>query len=64
MRTERNLQRFRARLDMSADPMPLIGQFLNEVTGVFEDDRLAMEEIEDLNQWLEDTLDTAGIETP
>ena len=64
LRIERNLQQFRARLNMTAEPMPLIGQFLGEVTAAFEDDRLTMEEVEGFNRFIEDPLDSAGVETP
>ncbi len=57
MRTERNLQRFRARLDMTAEPMPLMGQFLAQVTASLEDDELSVEEIEGLNRFMEEVLD-------
>jgi hypothetical protein len=62
LRIERNLQRLRARLDMTADPMPLMGSFLSEVTTVFDDDRLTVDEVVGLNVWIEDVLDGTGAE--
>lgn len=64
MRTDRNLQRFRARLDMTAEPMPLMGQFLAQVTTALEDDELSTEEIEGLNGFMEEVLDGTGTLDP
>jgi len=64
MRTERNLQRFRARLDMTAEPMPLMGQFLAEVTTALEDDELSTEEVDGLNLFMENVLDGTGAVEP
>ena len=64
MRTERNLQRFRARLDMTAEPMPLMGQFLAEVTTALEDDELGTEEVDGLNLFMEDVLEAAETVQP
>ena len=64
MRTDRNLQRFRARLDMTAEPMPLMGQFLAQVTTALEDDELSTEEIEGLNVFMEEVLDGTGTLDP
>ncbi len=60
MRTDRNLQRFRARLDVTAEPMPLMGQFLAEVTTALEDDVFSAEEVDGLNRFMEDVLDGSG----
>ena len=64
MRIDRNLQRFRVRLDMTAEPMPLMGQFLAEVTAALEDDELSTEEIEGLNVFMEEVLDGTGTLDP
>jgi hypothetical protein len=64
LRIERNLQRFRARLDMTADPMPLMGSFLAEVTAAFDDEQLSVEEVGGLNEFIEDALDSTGVDGP
>ena len=60
LRTERNLQRLRARSEASADPMPLIGGFLGQASGALEDDRLTVEEVAELNRFVEEILDADG----
>jgi hypothetical protein len=57
LRTERNLQRFRARLEVEADPFPLIGGFLNQAQAFLEDDELSASEVTELNRFLESLLD-------
>ena len=64
LRTERNLQRLRARSEATADPMPLIGSFLGQASGALEDDRLTVEEVAELNRFVEQTLDGSGGEAP
>ena len=60
LRTERNLQRLRARAEASADPLPLIGSFLGRVSAALDDDRLTAEEIAELNRFVEEALDGGG----
>jgi hypothetical protein len=57
MRTERNLQRFRARVEITEDPFPLMGDFLGRVTSAFDDEALSVEEVSDLNRFLERSLE-------
>ena len=64
LRTERNLQRFRARLDAIPDPFPLMGRFLGRVGDAFEDDRLTVAEVEELNGFLELELAGVGVTDP
>jgi hypothetical protein len=64
LRTERNLQRLRARNEASADPLPAIGSFLGEVAEALEDDRLTVDEVAELNRFVEETLDASGGEAP
>ena len=60
LRTERNLQRLRARNEASADPLPVIGAFLGQVSGALEDDRLMADEVAELNRFMEGVLDASG----
>ena len=60
LRIERNLQRLRARAEAAADPMPLIGGFLGQASGALTDDRLTVEEVAELNRFVEEILDTDG----
>jgi hypothetical protein len=60
LRTERNLQRLRARLEATADPFPVLGAFLGRVSTAFEDDRLSSDEVAELNRFIEDILDEVG----
>jgi hypothetical protein len=60
LRTERNLQRFRARLETTPDPFPLMGRFLGRVGAAFDDDRLTVEEVAELNQLMEEALEGGG----
>jgi len=57
LRTERNLQRLRARSEASVDPLPLIGSFLGQVSAALVDDRLTVDEVTELNRFVEQTLD-------
>jgi hypothetical protein len=57
LRIERNLQRFRARLEVADDPFPLMGQFLDEIQTALADDELSTEEVTDLNLFLEGVFD-------
>lgn len=60
LRTERNLQRLRARAEAAADPMPLIGSFLGQVSAALADDRLTAEEVAEINLFVEQALDGDG----
>jgi hypothetical protein len=64
LRTERNLQRLRARSEAAADPLPLIGSFLGQVSAALADDRLTVDEVAELNRFVEQTLDGSGGEAP
>jgi hypothetical protein len=64
LRTERNLQRLRARSEAAADPLPLIGSFLGQVSAALADDRLTVDEVAELNSFVEQTLDGSGGEAP
>lgn len=57
LRIERNLQRYRARVETAADPLPAIGELLAEAGQALEDDRLTEAEVEALNRFLEDALE-------
>jgi len=61
LRTTRNLEHFWAVLETSEDPYPLMGEFVKQVRGFFEDGRLTVEEIEELNLFLEGVIEEAGI---
>ena len=60
LRTERNLQRFRARMEATPDPFALMGSFLGKAGATLEDDRLTTDEVAELNRFIEDVLDEAG----
>jgi hypothetical protein len=64
LRTERNLQRLRARSEAAADPLPLIGSFLGQVSAALADDRLTVDEVAEFNRFVEQTLDGSGGEAP
>ena len=64
LRTERNLQRLRARSEASADPLPMIGGFLGQVSAALEDGRLTADEVAELNRFVEEILDAGGGEAP
>jgi hypothetical protein len=60
LQIERNLQRFRARLELQADPLPLMGEFLNRVQAAFADDELSTDEVADFNFFFESVIDGDG----
>jgi hypothetical protein len=60
LRTERNLQRYRARLEASPDPLPAIGGLLAEAARVLDDDVLTADEVDGLNRFLEQALAADG----
>ena len=64
MRTERNLQRFRARLEITADPFPVMGDFLGRVSAAFDDDVLSIGELADLNRFIEVNLEQSEAGAP
>jgi hypothetical protein len=57
LRIERNLQRYRARVEMDPDPLPAIGALLAEAGQALQDDRLTAAEVEQLNRFLERALE-------
>jgi len=60
-RTTRNLDRFRAVLEASKDPYPVMGEFMKRVRDTFTDRRLTAEDIEELNLYLEQVVEESGI---
>jgi hypothetical protein len=60
LRTERNLKRLRARIEVSPDPLPVIGGFLGRVSEALDDGRLTAGEIAGLNRFVEETLNGGG----
>ena len=61
VRTTRNLEHFRAVLEASKDPYPMMGEFMKMVRSAFSDDRLEPDEIEELNLYLERVIEESGI---
>ncbi len=61
VRTIQNLERFKAVLEASKDPYPTMGEFMKRVRAVLADQRLMADEIEELNIFLEKTIDDSGI---
>jgi hypothetical protein len=64
MRTERNLQRFRARLEITEDPFPLMGDLMGRITAALEDESVSAEELSELNAFLEHSLESPGADSP
>jgi hypothetical protein len=64
LRIERNLPRLRAHAEAAADPMPLIGGFLAQASAALADDRLTVEEVDELNRFIEGTFEAGGGEAP
>jgi len=60
-RTTRNLEHFRAVLEASKDPFPVMGEFMKKVRSALSDDRLEPDEIEELNLYLEQVIKDSGI---
>jgi hypothetical protein len=60
-RTTRNLEHFRAVLEASKDPYPMMGEFMKRVRSALSDDRLEPDEIEELNLYLERVVEESGI---
>ena len=61
VRTTRNLERFRAVLEASKDPFPVMGEFMKRVRDAFSDRRLEADEVEELNLFLEQVIEESGI---
>jgi hypothetical protein len=61
VRTTRNLEHFRAVLDASKDPFPVMGEFMKRVRDAFSDRRLDADEVETLNLYLERVIEGSGI---
>ena len=61
VRTTRNLERFRAVLEASKDPYPMMGEFMRRVRAVLDDGRLTVDEIGGLNVYLERVIEESGI---
>ncbi len=61
VRTTRNLERFRAVLEASKDPFPVMGEFMKRVRAILGDGRLTAEEVGGLNVYLERVIEESGI---
>jgi len=60
-RTIQNLDRYRAVLEASKDPYPVMGQFMRRVRAALADQRLTTIEVEELNIFLEQVIAESGI---
>ena len=60
-RTMKNLDRFRAFLEASDDPYPIMGEFMTRVRAVLEDGRLTADEVSGLNVYIERVIEESGI---
>jgi hypothetical protein len=60
-RTTRNLDRFKAVVEASKDPYPVMGEFMKLVRAFLADQRLVSDEIEELNLFIEKAIDESGI---
>jgi len=61
VRTIQNLDRFKAVLEASKDPYPVMGEFMIVVRAAFSDQRLTADEIEELNLFFEKIIEESGI---
>jgi hypothetical protein len=61
VRTTRNLEHFRAVLDASKDPFPVMGEFMKRVRAILDDGRLTVDEVGGLNVYLERVIKESGI---
>jgi hypothetical protein len=61
VRTTRNLEHFRAVLEASKDPYPMMGEFMKMVRAILADGRLEPDEVEELNLYLERVVEESGI---
>ena len=57
----KNLDRFRALLEASDDPYPIMGEFMTRVRAVLEDGRLTVDEVNGLNVYIERVIEESGI---
>ncbi len=60
-RIMKNLDRFRALLEASDDPYPMMGDFMTRVRAVLEDSRLTVDEVGGLNVYIERLIEESGI---
>ena len=60
-RVIKNLDRFRAILDVSDDPYPIMGEFMTRVRAVLKDGRLTVDEVSGLNVYIERVIEESGI---
>jgi hypothetical protein len=61
VRAIQNLDRFKAVLEASEDPYPVMGQFMRRVRAALADQRLKADEIEELNLFIEKIIEESGI---
>jgi hypothetical protein len=61
VRTTRNLEHFRAVLEASKDPFPVMGEFMKRVRAILADGRLTADEVGGLNVYLERVIEESGI---
>jgi hypothetical protein len=62
-RIMKNLDRFRALLEASDDPYPIMGEFMTRVRAVLKDSRLTVDEVGGLNVYIERVIEESGIPT-
>jgi len=60
-RIMKNLDRFRAVLEASDDPYPIMGDFMTRVRAVLKDGRLTVDEVSGLNVYIERVIEESGI---
>jgi hypothetical protein len=60
-RTRRNLENFRAVLERTDDPYPLMGEFVGRAREIQRDGRVTVEEVDALNLVLERWIEESGI---
>jgi hypothetical protein len=56
----KNLDRFRALLEASDDPYPIMGEFMTRVRAVLKDGRLTGDEVGGLNIYIEQVIEESG----
>ena len=61
VRTTGNLEHFRAVLEASKDPYPMMGEFMTRVRAILKDGRLTIDEVGGLNVYLERVIEESGI---
>jgi len=59
-RTERNLQHFVLQLQRDVDRTPLMGEFIDRVASFVEDEVLTVDEVRNLNRFLESSTGPPG----